>query len=135
MNKERKNLIFRRLEQLESLLERVDHNSRSQVEELTAQIHGKTSEVSGLQLENERLKVSETVIFNPLHSERPKLSTILAFLSAIGLRPCGFFCWSVFDIKVVNFDINNIISSEIYVLNLLPYGTQCGQNSIEYWPY
>ena len=62
MNKEREKLIFRRLEQLESLLERVDHNSRSQVEELTAQIHGKTSEVSGLQLENERLKVSETVI-------------------------------------------------------------------------
>ena len=51
-------LSFRRLEELESLLERVDHNSRSQLEELTAQLHGKSSEVSGLQLENERLKVS-----------------------------------------------------------------------------
>ena len=46
---------------MESLLERVDHNSRAQAEELTAQLHGKTSEVGGLQLENERLKVSRKV--------------------------------------------------------------------------
>lgn len=45
------------MEELESLLERVDHNSKVQIEELTARLHTKSSEASGLSLENERLKV------------------------------------------------------------------------------
>ena len=45
------------MEELESLLERVDHNSKIQIEELTAKLHNRASEASGLSLENERLKV------------------------------------------------------------------------------
>ncbi|XP_052220728.1 outer dense fiber protein 2-like isoform X8 [Dreissena polymorpha] len=51
-----------RMEELESLLERVDHNSKAQIEELTAKLHNRNSEVSGLSLENERLKSSVTTI-------------------------------------------------------------------------
>jgi hypothetical protein len=50
-------IYFRRLEELESLLERVDHNSKAHIEELTAKVHTKSSEASSLSLENERLKV------------------------------------------------------------------------------
>jgi len=58
-------VFFRRMEELESLLERVDHNSKCQIEELTAKLHSKTSESSGLSLENERLKV--LMFFFSLH--------------------------------------------------------------------
>ncbi|XP_052789752.1 outer dense fiber protein 2-like isoform X4 [Mya arenaria] len=51
-----------RMEELESLLERVDHNSKVQIEELTSKLHSRASEASGLSLENERLKSAITTI-------------------------------------------------------------------------
>ncbi|XP_076436220.1 outer dense fiber protein 2-like isoform X4 [Babylonia areolata] len=46
----------RRVEELEMLVDRVENNSKSQVETLTARLHEKASELTSVKLENERLK-------------------------------------------------------------------------------
>lgn len=75
--------IFSRLEELESLLERVDHNSKCQIEELTAKLHNKSSEVSGLSLENERLKVWQFFSDSTFHTSRKQTAFV-------GVNNCVF---------------------------------------------
>ncbi|KAL3872491.1 hypothetical protein ACJMK2_040412 [Sinanodonta woodiana] len=51
-----------RLEELESLLDRVDRNSKSQVDELIGKLHEKSGDFSEVKLENDRLRSSIATI-------------------------------------------------------------------------
>ncbi|XP_076436218.1 outer dense fiber protein 2-like isoform X2 [Babylonia areolata] len=51
-----RNAMQKRVEELEMLVDRVENNSKSQVETLTARLHEKASELTSVKLENERLK-------------------------------------------------------------------------------
>ncbi|KAK3587189.1 hypothetical protein CHS0354_016885 [Potamilus streckersoni] len=51
-----------RLEELESLLDRVDQSSKSQVDELVGKLHEKTGDLSEVKLENDRLRSSIATI-------------------------------------------------------------------------
>ena len=53
-------VMTRRVDELEALVDRVEDNAKAQVESLTARLHEKSSEVTTLKLENERLKVCVT---------------------------------------------------------------------------
>ncbi|KAK7095104.1 hypothetical protein V1264_006558 [Littorina saxatilis] len=46
----------RRIEELEALVDRVEDNSKAQIESLTARLHDKAADLTTLKLENERLK-------------------------------------------------------------------------------
>ncbi|XP_041370939.1 outer dense fiber protein 2-like isoform X3 [Gigantopelta aegis] len=48
----------RRIKELENLLDRVEENSKSQVDEISVRVHEKNTELSTLRLENDRLKSS-----------------------------------------------------------------------------
>lgn len=47
----------RRVEELETLVDRVEEKAKTQVETMTARLHEKSAEVTTLKLEIERLKV------------------------------------------------------------------------------
>ncbi|KAL8602079.1 hypothetical protein ACOMHN_007349 [Nucella lapillus] len=51
-----RNALQKRVDELECLVDRVENNSKSQVESLTVRLHEKSSDVTTLKLENERLK-------------------------------------------------------------------------------
>ncbi len=48
---------YRRVTELEGIMTRLEETSKTQVEEITARLHEKTSESSAIKLENDRLKV------------------------------------------------------------------------------
>jgi len=52
---------FRRVSELENILQNTDESAKSQVEASTAKLHEKTSEAASLKLENERLKVGHNL--------------------------------------------------------------------------
>ncbi|XP_076436219.1 outer dense fiber protein 2-like isoform X3 [Babylonia areolata] len=55
-----RNAMQKRVEELEMLVDRVENNSKSQVETLTARLHEKASELTSVKLENERLKMDRS---------------------------------------------------------------------------
>ncbi|XP_041370937.1 outer dense fiber protein 2-like isoform X1 [Gigantopelta aegis] len=52
------NALNTRIKELENLLDRVEENSKSQVDEISVRVHEKNTELSTLRLENDRLKSS-----------------------------------------------------------------------------
>ncbi|KAK7095106.1 outer dense fiber protein 2-like isoform X3 [Littorina saxatilis] len=48
--------LEKRIEELEALVDRVEDNSKAQIESLTARLHDKAADLTTLKLENERLK-------------------------------------------------------------------------------
>lgn len=53
----RVDFLLRRVAELENILERLEDDSKIQMESATRKLHEKTTEASSLKLENERLKV------------------------------------------------------------------------------
>ena len=53
----------------------------------------------------ERMEVSQSLIL--LHSERPKLYTILAFLSVIGLKQCQISPLALLIESLISLNSNN----------------------------
>ena len=51
--------VCRRISELEGILTRLEDDTKNKVENATAQLHERTTEVAAAKLENERLKVSE----------------------------------------------------------------------------
>ena len=55
-------MFSRRLEEVESLMDRVENDAKDQVEVASSKFHEKASEASSLRLENERLKVNSLTL-------------------------------------------------------------------------
>lgn len=54
-------MFSRRLDEVESLMDRVENDAKEQVEVASSKFHEKASEASSLRLENERLKVNRFI--------------------------------------------------------------------------
>ncbi len=63
-------------------MERVEDNSKAQVEQTTARLHDKTAESSSLKLENERLKVREFtfVLHRPIYIYMIELYQVAGYI-------------------------------------------------------
>ena len=55
--------LYRRIKELENLLDRVEQNSKCHTDEISARVLEKNTELSTLRLENDRLKV-HTMLLN-----------------------------------------------------------------------